>query len=181
MLLCRAAGPALGYTAFDLHLCRGVAAPRRARCTCPPALPRVESRRGEEMPLCPPRPRPCVWWPKGNPSAGLRQGYCGDVAPARTTGMSGCRKLVYVGVQDMLEGNASSPVVSVGPVACIVKWLNVSSGMSNHTPAEPSWQWGGSILPTMLGWTGTMRRVHIRPLSQVVTISKPCLLQEIKH
>ncbi|RLW11528.1 hypothetical protein DV515_00001485 [Chloebia gouldiae] len=30
--------------------------------------------------------------------------------------MSECRKLVHIGVQDMLEGNASSPVVSVGLV-----------------------------------------------------------------
>lgn len=67
--------------------------------------------------------------------------------------MSGCRKLVYTGVQDVLEGNASSPMVSVGLVGCIVKWLNVSSGMSDHTPAGPSWQRAGSILPAAVGCT----------------------------
>lgn len=70
--------------------------------------------------------------------------------------MSGYRKLVYIEVQDMLEGNASSPVVSVGLVVCIVKWLNVSSGKSDHTPAEPSWQQAGSILLAALGWMCTM-------------------------
>lgn len=70
--------------------------------------------------------------------------------------MSGCIKLVYIGVQDMLEGNASSPVVGVGLVVCIVKWVNVSSGTSDHTPAEPSWQRAGSILPAALGWMCTM-------------------------
>lgn len=69
--------------------------------------------------------------------------------------MSGCRKLVYIGIQDVLEGNASSPVVSVGLVACIVQWLNVSFGMSDHTPAGPSWQRAGSILPAAVGWTCT--------------------------
>lgn len=65
--------------------------------------------------------------------------------------MSGCIKLVYIGVQDMLEGNPSAPVVSVGLVICIVKWVNVSSGTSDHTPAEPSRQRAGSILATALG------------------------------
>lgn len=52
----------------------------------------------------------------------------------------------------MLEGNASSPVVSVGLVACIVKWRDVSPGMRDQTPAGPSWQWAAASLP--LCWAG---------------------------
>lgn len=154
MLLCRAAGPARGCAAL-MFTCAVAWQPlgRRGAPALQPS-PRLESRRVGETLSCPSRPWPCVWWQEGNPSVGLRQGCC--IVPAGTTGMSGCRKLVYIGVQDMLEGNASSPVVSVGLVACIVKWLNVSSGMSDHTPAEPSCQQAGSILPAALGWMCTL-------------------------
>lgn len=49
-------GSCPGLRSPDPHLCCGVAAPRPARCTWPPALPRVKTRRGGGDAAVPPSP-----------------------------------------------------------------------------------------------------------------------------